>query len=38
MDYTVSDLAIEIAKAITIIGVLGAAWKIAIWVVGLIVG
>jgi hypothetical protein len=35
---SVTELAITIAKAITVIGTTGLGWKIATWVVGIIVG
>ena len=35
-DYNLSDFAIEVARAVSVLGVLGISWKIAVWVIELV--
>ena len=35
-DYNLSEFAIDVAKAVSVLGVLGLSWKIAVWVVELV--
>jgi hypothetical protein len=34
----VTEIALAIAKAVTVLGILGLGWKIATWVIGIIIG
>ena len=37
-DYNLSDFVMEVGKAVSILAATGVAWKIAVWVVGIVIG
>lgn len=37
-DYNLSEYALEVGKAVAVLAVSGLAFKVAVWIIGLIVG